>query len=117
MKRILIVEDEVDSREMLDILLQDEGYEVLTAANGREALHVLESATPDVIVTDIMMPFMGGEELLSELRKDAKSKTIPVIVMSAGDRGEVARRFAAAFVPKPFDIDVFLGVLRKTVGR
>lgn len=115
MKRILLVEDEVDAREMLDVLLRDEGFEVMTAADGRAALALLTETTPDLIVTDVMMPYMGGDELLAELRKSHVTRAIPVIVMSAGDGYEVARRYGAAFVRKPFDIDGFLRILRRAL--
>jgi CheY-like chemotaxis protein len=115
MARILLVEDELDSLEMMQVLLELEGYEVVAATNGKEALEKLARLRPDLIVTDVMMPFMSGEQLLTEIGKRSDLASIPVIVMSAGDGGEVAARFHAPYVKKPINVRRFLQLVRSSV--
>lgn len=117
MKRVLVVEDETDSLEMMQYLLESEGYHVVGVANGRAALGALADIHPDLIITDVMMPYMSGDELISEIRKDPSLQSIPVLVMSAGEGGEVARRFAAEFLRKPLDIDVLLNTVRRLIDN
>jgi CheY-like chemotaxis protein len=114
--RVLVVEDEVDSRDMMAALLESEGYETVTAENGRDALAKLRDIRVDLIVTDVMMPFMSGEELVAELKADAWLRSIPVIVMSAGDGSHVASRFQCQFCAKPVEIGAFLRLMRRLVA-
>jgi len=115
MKRILVVEDELDALDMLAVLLEDEGYEVIPAHNGREGLDALKRSRVDLIVTDVMMPFMSGEQMLAEVKKDPNLRDIPIIVMSAGDGVRAARRFHCAYFQKPMVVDDFLRVVKKLV--
>ena len=83
-RRILVVEDDRDIRESLQDLLEVEGYAVTTAENGRDALEQLQRMdAPSVILLDLMMPVMSGDEFLRELRKDGALASIPVLVVSA----------------------------------
>lgn len=80
---ILLAEDERAIRKVMEILFESEGYEVLSAQNGREALGLLSEVVPNVIITDYMMPEMDGAELLRAVRADATLSTIPVLLMSS----------------------------------
>ncbi len=83
MGRILVVEDDDEIRELIAEMLEDSGFDVATAANGREALERLRAPVlPCVIVLDLMMPVMNGWELRSKLLADPKLCDIPVIVVS-----------------------------------
>ncbi|NBC49970.1 MAG: response regulator [Gammaproteobacteria bacterium] len=84
MTTILIVDDDELFRTMLDAMLRSEGHQVLSAVNGTEALSVLESHAPDLIMTDILMPDGDGIELISTLNQQARG--IPIIAMSGGRR-------------------------------
>jgi CheY-like chemotaxis protein len=84
MTTILIVDDDELFRTMLDAMLRGEGHQVLSAVNGTEALSVLESHAPDLIMTDILMPDGDGIELISTLNQQARG--IPIIAMSGGRR-------------------------------
>ena len=117
MARILVVEDEIDNLEMLEALLQYGGHDVLKAHHGREALAVLETETPDLIITDMMMPYMSGAELLAEIAKSSELEAIPVLVMSAGDGQEIAKRFGRPYMKKPFDIDTLFRKVRDLLER
>jgi CheY-like chemotaxis protein len=103
MSRILVAEDDIDIRDALAALFGDEGYEVVAAENGLEALEKLRLKRVDLVVTDVNMPFMDGEQMLSEAHKDASLRQIPVIVMSAGAREDVAHRFHCAYLRKPVE--------------
>ena len=82
---VLVVDDEPDIRELLTELLTMEGFDVLTAENGADALRVLAGRTADAIVLDLMMPVMDGRGFRAEQRKDPRISSIPVIVVSAAD--------------------------------
>ncbi len=116
MKRILVVEDEMDSLELLALLLEDEGYEVITAENGRVGLEKATQTRLDLIVTDVMMPFMSGVEMLTEIQKRADLRSIPVIIMSAAAAKEIAIPFECAFMRKPLQIDALVSLVRKVTS-
>ena len=83
-KIIMIVEDDSFVMDIYHTKLSQEGYEIVEAANGMEALKKLESGekTPDLILLDILMPYVGGIEVLRKLKKDDKLKSIPVILLT-----------------------------------
>ena len=92
MPRALVVEDDLADREMMRRLLVGEGWEVMVASNGRDALERLKSQHPNLILLDLMMPEMDGFEFLAEFRKTAKFVSTPVIVVTAADLSPENRR-------------------------
>ena len=82
MKKILVVEDEEILLDLLRRKLTKEGYEVLIARDGQEGLKAMTQQRPDLILLDIIMPKMGGFEVMEEMGKDPKLKEIPIIVIS-----------------------------------
>src|SRR5260221_8849495 len=80
---VLIVEDHRSIREGLEALLAAKGFPVVTAASGEEALRVLESCHPSVVLLDMMLPGISGQEVLAQIRKDARFATLPVVAVSA----------------------------------
>jgi adenylate cyclase len=84
-RRALVVEDDADTRVWLRRMLRDEGWTVVEAANGREALARLADAAPDVVLLDLIMPEMDGFELLDELRHDEVWRRLPVVVVTAAE--------------------------------
>jgi DNA-binding response OmpR family regulator len=107
MKQILVVEDDPDLAKMLARILDHEGYSVATCEDGAAALHHLDSNPVDLLITDLMMPGMEGEEMLLELRRRRKSPAVPVILISASAvRAQVAERLdVEASLSKPFDTE------------
>lgn len=105
---ILVVDDEPGILEFLRFVLQDYGYHVYTARNGLEALTSIQQDRPDVVLTDLMMPGLDGWGLVTRLRQDALTRTLPIVGMSAVDPNQVQ---LDAFLRKPFEIDDMLGVL------
>jgi DNA-binding response OmpR family regulator len=83
--KVLVVEDEKDSRDFLAMFLKIQGYAVVTANDGLEAIEKVEIDNPDIIVSDICMPNLDGIELVRNLRRSPKHQAIPVILMTALD--------------------------------
>jgi two-component system alkaline phosphatase synthesis response regulator PhoP len=106
-KRILVVDDETRVREMIEFRLRLFGYEVLQAADGREALAVASSEKPDLVLLDVMMPELDGFQVCSRLKQDEGTKHIPVVMLTAkADAKDVTRSFnsgASDYVVKPYD--------------
>ncbi len=103
-KKVLFVEDEDVIREMAGNKLKREGYEVFVAADGVEALELVEKNDPDLIITDVVMPRMDGYEFFKSVRSDPSTATIPFIILTA--RGMMEDAFLALgaeeFIAKPF---------------
>ncbi len=119
MPRVLVVEDHADLREMLAVLLESEGYEVQTAGNGAEALTSLSEARPSVILLDLMMPVMSGDEFRRRQLEDPRYRDVPVICMSAAHDGrERCERIRAnQYFQKPVDFDRLLGAVRQCANK
>jgi CheY-like chemotaxis protein len=79
---ILIVEDDVDQRSIVEMVLKESDYEVLTASDGIEALRVLGRSRPDLIISDLMMPNLDGAEFVKRLKSDKRFNSIPVLILT-----------------------------------
>jgi CheY-like chemotaxis protein len=114
-QRIMIVEDDRDIRETLAELLEDEGYEILTAGNGAEALDLLRGGAepPSLILLDLMMPVMDGRSFRLEQRADPQLDRIPVVVLSAyhDAAAQAAELEVAAFLSKPLRPDTLMRLI------
>jgi CheY-like chemotaxis protein len=107
MATVLIVEDEFAIADLLEMALNDEGYRVLRAANGRQGIERLaEGPRPDLVISDYMMPILDGAGLLQAMRGIEAQRDIPCILMSSMPEANVRERIAgyAAFVRKPFQL-------------
>ena len=115
MRSVLVVEDHADLREMLAVMLESEGFRVQVAQNGREALECLRHSRPSVILLDLMMPVMTGDEFRAHQLADPRLCDVPVICMTAAhDGGERAARLnAQAYFQKPVDFEQLLGAVRE----
>lgn len=82
MKKILIIEDEEIMLDLLKIKLTQSGYEISIARDGEEGLKLIKETKPDLILLDIIMPKMGGFQVMAEMQKDKKFKKIPIIIIS-----------------------------------
>ncbi|HEY2512187.1 MAG TPA: response regulator [Polyangiaceae bacterium] len=83
--RVLVVDDDTDSRSAMADVLLDEGYEVAEAENGLEALREIDRVSPDIVLLDLMMPVLDGWKTLQILRRTPRHKDLPVVVVSAVD--------------------------------
>ncbi len=90
-KTILVVDDEPDVRQYLAAILEDAGFNVLTAADGEEALRSIRQQRPDFISLDLIMPRKSGQKFLYELRKDKELARIPVLIVTAHARDDLGR--------------------------
>jgi CheY-like chemotaxis protein len=113
MKTILLADDEYAIVEALTALLLDEGYRVVAAANGEEAIARLGEALPDLAILDVMMPRLDGREVLKQMRANPAWAKVPVIVMSAAARPLAPAELGdAVFLRKPFDVSALLKAIR-----
>ncbi len=113
MKRILIVEDELDIREILKMFLEDEGYEIVIAVDANKGFEVILQNKTDLIISDIMMPGMSGIDLLNKVKSTPEIHDIPFILMSAADLQleKIGVKKHSTFIKKPFDIDKLLPLI------
>ena len=106
-KKILAVDDERAIVRLVQVNLQRAGYEVVTAFDGKEALEKVESEQPDLVVLDVMMPYMDGFEVLQTLRKNPGTRVLPVIMLTAkAQDADVFRGWQSGvdcYLTKPFN--------------
>jgi two-component system, OmpR family, KDP operon response regulator KdpE len=114
--RILVVDDEHAILRVLSIKLRVAGYDVITALNGEEALKLVASANPDLLLLDLLLPGMDGLQVMENLRDRSD---LPIIVISA--RPDLAQKAlslgAAYFLAKPFDVDDLVGKTDRLLDR
>lgn len=116
--RILVVDDDTNNLKMVSFLLREEGYQVLTSDNGRDALALVDSQHPDLVILDVMMPQMDGLEVTQRIRQ---SMDVPIIILSA--KGETADKVhglelgADDYLPKPFEPSELLARVKAVLRR
>jgi CheY-like chemotaxis protein len=119
--RILIVDDEPDNRELLQIVLNWDGFATQTAASGEEALASVAEHPPDLMLLDLMMPGLDGCQVTTLLKQNLATRNIPVMIISAmNDRATRLRVLSAgatAFISKPIDRSDLCERVRAVLGR
>ncbi|HSU05962.1 MAG TPA: response regulator [Acetobacteraceae bacterium] len=117
MPTVLIVDDEISILEVLEDVLLDAGFVVVTAMNGREGLERLNETMPDLVLLDLMMPVMDGPGMLRGMATNPAYRDIPVVMMSSLPRESVAAASDgfAAFLRKPFRIEVLVQTIRRVL--
>ena len=119
-KKILIIEDNLQILDNTKEHLELEGYTVLTAKNGIEGIEIAINNTPDLILCDIMMPLKNGYEVLTELKAIENTSRIPFIFVTASaEKSEVAAGLnhgAFDYISKPFDYDHLIALIKKTIN-
>ena len=128
-KKILIVDDEPDVVSYLEMILQDNGYETLTAGNGNEALKILRREKPDLVTLDISMPESSGTRFYVELKKDPELSGTPVFIVTAvtgfgGDKYGYEKFIShrrlvpppEGFFPKPIDREEFIAAVNEQLA-
>ena len=116
-KKIMIVDDEPDIVKTLKIFLESEGYEVVSASDGVEALERIHKENPDAVILDIMLPRADGYKVCRILKFDKKFRAMPVIIFTARAQEEDERMGkevrADAYITKPFEPEVLLAKLKE----
>lgn len=115
MTTILVVDDEYLIADILSFALEDEGFSVVTASNGRKGLDALDRVKPALIITDFMMPAMDGLEFASAVRALPSLLQVPIILISGAQAHIGMQRpdLFDAVLPKPFNIDAIIAEVRK----
>jgi DNA-binding response OmpR family regulator len=120
-KQILVVDDEQELRRVIQLILNTDGYETLTARGGAECLQILAQQSVDLIILDLMMPEVDGWEVLRQLRSQGKADVIPVILLTAKDQPIDKMLGLTVFgvrdyVTKPFDKNDLLERVANALG-
>lgn len=119
--RVLLVDDEAGLREAVQAYLEDSGFTVETASNATEGWDKLQVNTPDVLISDVMMPQVDGYQFLKQVREDPRYKSLPVVFLTA--RGMTSDRIQGysagvdAYLPKPFDPEELVAIVTNLIGR
>jgi len=118
---ILLVDDEPGLREAVQAYLEDSGFTVKTASNAQEGWDLLQKETPDVLISDIMMPQVDGYAFLAQVRDDIRFKGLPVLFLTArgmtGDRIQGYNAGVDAYMSKPFDPEELVAVVSNLMQR
>jgi two-component system cell cycle response regulator DivK len=119
-KRILVVEDHEDNRQILRDLLESAGYDMIEAEDGEQALTKAANYRPDMILMDIQLPILDGYEAARRLKADPTLKAIPIIVVTSyalsGDEEKAYAAGCDAYVTKPYDPIALLEMIRQQLG-
>jgi len=117
-KTVLVVDDSVVIRKMVEIALENENYNIVSVANGKDALAYLDEKEPDIVILDIMLPDVNGLDILKAIKA---SKDIPVVMLSAKDTPRETSKAkelgADDFIPKPFKDEELIGKIQELVGK
>lgn len=118
---VVVADDEEDILVLVDTLLSNAGFEVVSARDGCEALELLRTRRPAIAVLDVSMPKLTGLEVLQEVRANAETAEIPIVLLSArAQEADVARGWdtgASGYVRKPFKASELVEVVRELAGR
>jgi CheY-like chemotaxis protein len=120
MPRLLLVEDNEESRDGLSRFLQRKGYEVLTAVDGRQGVAIAWAETPDLVVMDMSLPILDGWEATRQLKADPRTRHLPVIALTAhamaGDREKALAVGCDEYDTKPVEFSRLLGKIQALLG-
>ena len=120
-KTILAVDDEPHMIELVNAILTGEGFEVVTASDGKEALQLLQKLKPDLVLLDMMMPGMSGREVCEKIRADPKTKNLKVAFLTVARFSEVGKHEldkmkVSDYITKPFDNAELVRKVKKITG-
>lgn len=115
-KTVLVVDDDQDLRSLVALVLEEEGYEVETAADGKQGLDAVKRAMPDLILLDMKMPVMDGWEFAREFRARFNGQAPIVVLTAAADAKKRAEETGAVdWIGKPFDLDTLVNVVGRDI--
>lgn len=114
-KKILVCDDDQEILEMIQLVLEDEETTVISVFNSMTVLAEVDAHKPDMLLLDLWMPIITGDQIVRQLRNDEEYKQLPIVVMSASRDGmEIANKSGATdYIAKPFDIDELINKVNK----
>ncbi|RYY37983.1 MAG: response regulator [Sphingobacteriaceae bacterium] len=114
-KKVLICDDDEGILDMLELMLGESGFNTISVKNSLQIYEEIKNTCPDLILLDLWMPVLSGDQVLRVLRNNPETKNLPVIVISASREGERIAKEAGAsgFIAKPFDIDQLIDRVQK----
>jgi two-component system, cell cycle response regulator DivK len=119
--RILVVEDNMDTYELVHFILEKNGFETFLAVNGREGVNAALKQKPDLIVMDMSMPEMDGWTAAGLIKKDEQTKSIPLLALTAhalpGDRQRAMDAGCDEYITKPMDLDELVEAIKYWVNK
>ncbi|HMD54727.1 MAG TPA: response regulator transcription factor [Phycisphaerae bacterium] len=124
-KKVLVVDDERDLVDLISLNLQRQGYEVITAHDGKVGLELARKQLPDLIILDLMMPGLSGQEVVTRIKGDPQTATLPILMLTArGEETDIIVGLSLGaddYVTKPFSVKVLMArvaaVLRRKAGN
>ena len=114
-KTIFIIDDDLGLQTVLQIALKDAGYQVQFASDGEEGLKQLQSLRPDLVISDVMMPYVDGVQVFESIKEYLQTEGIPIIIITALNRKawfSDLEAEGAVILQKPFDVDYLISVVR-----
>jgi len=119
--KILVVDDDQSLQSIIEMRLRHAGYEVEKAADGEEAMSCMKKSPPRVVFLDIMMPGMDGFEVLDRIKKDRKTRNVPVVMLTSKNGGEDVQKAmslgAKDYIVEPFRPGILVEKIKKVTGR
>jgi len=118
--KILVVDDNIDTRELVHLHLSTEGFSVVVASDGREGIYLASAEQPDLIITDISMPGLDGIEMVKQLRTHSELTAVPILVLTAMGKEEIdeaIRAGANRAMNKPILLDALVDDVRELLSE
>jgi two-component system, cell cycle response regulator DivK len=116
-RKILIIEDNEQNMYLMTFLLENYGFKIIQAFNGKDGIRLTQETKPDVILLDIQLPEMNGYQVAEELRKDRTMEAVPIIAVTsyamAGDKERALAAGATGYIEKPINPDTFISQLQE----
>jgi DNA-binding response OmpR family regulator len=119
--RALVVDDDRSIQQILELALGDEGYEVVLASNGPEALEKARTSRPDIVILDLMMPFVNGIQVAEALHNDKQLSSTPIIMLTARATDDDVwagwQAGAASYLTKPIDFELLFNEMERVIAE
>jgi CheY-like chemotaxis protein len=116
-RKVLVADDEQAITELVAFALEIEGYQVIQAPDGLEALRLVKEEQPNLAMVDIMMPGMDGREVSRRIKENPETANIPVLLFSAAPNPDISEAKADGFMPKPFDVNQLVEAVRQYIRK
>lgn len=118
-KKILICDDDEGILDMLEMVFEDSPYTIIAEQNSLNVKGLVESQSPDLVVLDLWMPVLSGDQVLKILRKNPSTEELPVIIISASREGQqiAAKAGASGYISKPFDFDELMNMVDRLINQ